>query len=78
MLASDDVFDVIDEEWLCVLRKAAVFAAVIGTFTGGFAGAARPSGSMAFGQEPASFRLQNCNEFSDADHCLILVALLRG
>jgi len=45
---------------------------------GRFAGAARPSGSMAFGQEPASFRLQNCNEFSDADHCLILVALLRG
>ena len=34
MLASDDVFDVIDEEWLCVLRKAAVFAAMIGTSTG--------------------------------------------
>jgi hypothetical protein len=35
MLASDDVFDVIDEEWLCVLRKAPVFAAMIGTFTDG-------------------------------------------
>ena len=31
---------------------------------------------MAFGQEPAGFRLQNCNEISDTDHCLILVALL--
>ena len=31
---------------------------------GRFAGAARPSGSMAFGQEPAGFRLQNCNEIS--------------
>jgi hypothetical protein len=50
VLASDDVFDVIDEEWLCVLRKAAVLAAMIGTFTDGFAGAARPLGSMAFGQ----------------------------
>jgi hypothetical protein len=29
MLASDDVFDVIDEEWLRVLWKAAVFAAVL-------------------------------------------------
>ena len=35
MLASDDVFDVIGEEWLRVLRKAAVFAAMIGTFTDG-------------------------------------------
>ena len=33
---------------------------------------------MAFGQEPTSFRLQNGNEISDTDHCLILVTLLRG
>jgi hypothetical protein len=35
MLASNDVLDVIGEERLRVLRKAAVFAAMIGTFTDG-------------------------------------------
>ena len=35
MLASDDVLDVIGEERLRVLWKAAVFAAMIGTFTDG-------------------------------------------
>jgi hypothetical protein len=33
MLASDDVLDVIGEEWLGVLRQAAVFAAITGPFT---------------------------------------------
>jgi hypothetical protein len=33
MLASDDVLDVIGEEWLRVLRQAAVFAAITGSFT---------------------------------------------
>ena len=33
---------------------------------------------MTFSQEPTSFRLQNGNEISDTDHCLILVTLLRG
>ena len=33
MLASDDVLDVIGEEWLRVLREAAVFAAITGSFT---------------------------------------------
>jgi hypothetical protein len=78
VLASNDVLDVIGEERLRALRKATVFAAMIGTFTDGFAGAARPSGGMAFSQEPTSFRLQNGNEISDTDHCLILVTLLRG
>jgi hypothetical protein len=32
MLASDDVLDVIGEEWLRVLRQAAVFAAITGPF----------------------------------------------
>ena len=45
---------------------------------GRFAGAARPSGGMTFSQEPTSVRLQNGNEISDTDHCLILLALLRG
>ena len=35
MLASNYVLDVIGEERLSVLRKAAVFAAMIGTFTDG-------------------------------------------
>src|ERR1700736_5634081 len=35
MLASNDVLDVIGEERLRVLRKAAVFAAMIGTFADG-------------------------------------------
>ncbi len=35
MLASNDVLDVIGEERLRVLRKAAVFAAMIGTFAEG-------------------------------------------
>src|ERR1700730_2468329 len=35
LLASDDVLDVIGEERLRVLWKAAVFAAMIGTFTDG-------------------------------------------
>ena len=35
MLASNDVLDMIAEERLRVLRKAAVFAAMIGTFTDG-------------------------------------------
>jgi hypothetical protein len=33
MLASDDVLDVIGEEWLRVLRQTAVFAAITGPFT---------------------------------------------
>ena len=33
MLASDDMLDVIGEEWLRVLRQAAVFAAITGSFT---------------------------------------------
>jgi hypothetical protein len=78
MLASNDVLDVIGEERLRVLRKAAVFAAITGSFTDGLPGAARPSGGMTFSQEPTSFRLQNGNEVSDTDHCLILVTLLRG
>src|ERR1700741_170943 len=45
---------------------------------GRFAGAARPSGGMAFSQEPTGFRLQNGHEISDTDHCLTLVTLLRG
>ena len=44
---------------------------------GRFAVAGRPLGSMAFSQEPTGFRLQNGNEISDTDHCLILIALLR-
>jgi hypothetical protein len=35
MLSSNDVLDVIGEERLHALRKATVFAAMIGTFTGG-------------------------------------------
>ncbi len=35
MLSSNDVLDVIGEEWLRALRKATVFAAMIGTFTDG-------------------------------------------
>jgi hypothetical protein len=45
---------------------------------GQFVGAARPSGGMAFSQEPTSFCLQNGDEISDMDHCLILIALLWG
>ena len=33
MLRSDDVLDVKGEEWLHVLRQAAVFAAITGPFT---------------------------------------------
>ena len=67
MLASNDVLDVICEERLRVLRKAAVFAAMIGTFTDGCR--SRSSiGGMAFSQEPTSFRLQDGNEISDTDH----------
>jgi hypothetical protein len=33
MLASDDVLDMIGEEWLRVLRQAAVFAAMTGSFS---------------------------------------------
>jgi hypothetical protein len=48
MLASNDVLDVVGEERLRVLRKVAVFAAMIGTFTDGLPKplvhqAARPS-----------------------------------
>ena len=35
MLSSNDVLDVIGEERLCALRRATVFAAMIGTFTDG-------------------------------------------
>ena len=78
MLASNDVLDVIGEERLRVLRKVAVFAAMIRTFTDGLPKplvhqAARPSAKSR-----RSFCLQNGNEISDTDHCLILVTLLRG
>jgi hypothetical protein len=53
-LASNDVLDVISEERRRVLRKVAVFAAMIGTFTDGLPKPARPSGGMAFSQEPTT------------------------
>jgi hypothetical protein len=74
MLRSDDVLDVKAEEWLHVLRQAAVFAAT----TGPFAGLPAPLGQQAafFSQEPTSFRLQNGAEVPDTDQCLTPVTLL--
>ena len=43
---------------------------------GQFAGAARPSGRMTFGQESTTFRLQISDEIPDTDRCIILVALV--
>ena len=44
MLRSDDVLDVKGEEWLHVLRQAAVFAAITGPFA---AGLPEPVGQQA-------------------------------
>jgi hypothetical protein len=44
MLRSDDVLDVKGEEWLHVLRQAAVFAAITGPFA---AGLPEPLGQQA-------------------------------
>ena len=77
MLASDDVLDVIGEERLRALVAGSSIRSDNRHVHGRFAGAARPSGGMTFGQESTSFRLQNGDEISDTDHCFILVTLLR-
>ena len=59
MLASDDVLDVIGEEWLRLLAAGSSIRSDNRLVHGRFAGAARPSGGMTFSQEPTSFRLQN-------------------
>ena len=78
MLASNDVLDVIGEELAPRFAEGSSIRSDDRHVHGRFAGAARPSGGMAFSQEPTSFCLQNGNEISDTDHCFILVALLKG
>jgi hypothetical protein len=80
MLASNDerCVDVISEERLRVLRKVAVFAAMIGTFTDSLPKTLVHQAAWPSAKSPTSFCLQNGTEIPDTDHCLILVTLVRG
>ena len=78
MLASNDVLDVISKEEAPRFAEGSSIRSDNRHVHGRFAEAARPSGGTAFSQEPTSFCLQNGNEISNTDHCLILFTLLRG